>query len=53
MRDAIPDPNIINAALRACRHQNDFALAIRFLETVQVNALHCPEQRNLCFPWLQ
>lgn len=37
MRDAIPEPKIISAALKACRHQNDFALAVRFLEAVQVS----------------
>ena len=36
MRDAIPDPTIITAALKAIRRQNDPALAVRFLETVQV-----------------
>ncbi|XP_076667361.1 cytochrome c oxidase subunit 5A [Andrena cerasifolii] len=30
--DAVPDPEIICAAMRACRRLNDFALAIRILE---------------------
>lgn len=30
--DLVPDPKIINAALRACRKVNDVALAIRWLE---------------------
>ncbi|KAF7991589.1 hypothetical protein HCN44_008960 [Aphidius gifuensis] len=32
-RDLVPEPKIIIAALKACRRLNDFALAIRFLET--------------------
>lgn len=28
----IPDPDICDAALRACRRVNDFALAVRFIE---------------------
>ena len=33
--DLIPEPRIINAALKACRKVNDYALAIRFLEAVK------------------
>lgn len=33
--DLVPEPKIINAALRACRRVNDFALAVRFLETIK------------------
>ncbi|EZA47073.1 hypothetical protein DMN91_009802 [Ooceraea biroi] len=33
--DNVPEPKIICAALRACRRLNDFALAVRFLETVK------------------
>ncbi|KAK2575595.1 hypothetical protein KPH14_011304 [Odynerus spinipes] len=33
--DLVPDPTIICAALRACRRLNDFALAVRFLESVK------------------
>lgn len=33
--DLIPQPNIITAALKACRRVNDYALAIRFLEAVK------------------
>lgn len=31
----VPDPTIICSALRACRRLNDFALAVRFLESVK------------------
>ncbi|XP_043503049.1 cytochrome c oxidase subunit 5A, mitochondrial [Polistes fuscatus] len=33
--DMVPEPKIICAALRACRRLNDFALAIRFLESIK------------------
>ena len=33
--DLVPEPKIIIAALRACRRINDYALAVRFLETVK------------------
>ena len=33
-QDAIPDPKIVVAVLRAARRQNDVATAIRFLEAV-------------------
>ncbi len=33
--DAIPDPEIIKACLRACRRLNDFALAVRFIEVTK------------------
>uniref|UniRef100_A0A224Y0F8 Cytochrome c oxidase subunit 5A, mitochondrial n=1 Tax=Panstrongylus lignarius TaxID=156445 RepID=A0A224Y0F8_9HEMI len=33
--DLVPEPKIIEAALRACRRANDYALAVRFLEAVR------------------
>ncbi|VDN84570.1 unnamed protein product [Brugia pahangi] len=33
--DIIPDPDICDAVLRACRRVNDFALAIRFIESLR------------------
>lgn len=33
--DLVPEPKIIIAALHACRRINDYALAIRFIETVK------------------
>ncbi|GLH01338.1 hypothetical protein R5R35_006995 [Gryllus longicercus] len=33
--DLVPEPKIINAALKACRRVSDFALAVRFLEAVK------------------
>lgn len=36
--DLVPEPKIICAALRACRRLNDFALAVRFLESVKDKA---------------
>ena len=37
--DAVPEPEIIIAALHSIRKLNDFALAVRFLEAVQVEIL--------------
>lgn len=34
--DLVPEPKIIEAALRACRRLNDLASAIRILEAVKV-----------------
>ncbi|XP_060116105.1 cytochrome c oxidase subunit 5A, mitochondrial isoform X2 [Heteronotia binoei] len=36
--DLVPEPKIIDAALRACRRLNDFASAIRILEVVKDKA---------------
>ncbi|XP_015520629.1 cytochrome c oxidase subunit 5A, mitochondrial [Neodiprion pinetum] len=33
--DLIPEPKIICAALKACRRLNDFALAVRYLESIK------------------
>uniref|UniRef100_A0A8C6E7N2 Cytochrome c oxidase subunit 5A, mitochondrial n=1 Tax=Moschus moschiferus TaxID=68415 RepID=A0A8C6E7N2_MOSMO len=33
--DLVPEPKIIDAALRACRRLNDFASAVRILEVVK------------------
>ncbi|XP_069700316.1 cytochrome c oxidase subunit 5A, mitochondrial-like [Periplaneta americana] len=33
--DLVPEPKIVNAALRACRRVSDFALAVRFLESIK------------------
>ena len=34
-QDAVSEPKVIIAALKACRRINDYALAIRFLESVR------------------
>uniref|UniRef100_A0A8C3RNN3 Cytochrome c oxidase subunit 5A, mitochondrial n=1 Tax=Chelydra serpentina TaxID=8475 RepID=A0A8C3RNN3_CHESE len=36
--DLVPEPKIIDAALRACRRLNDFATAVRILEVVKDKA---------------
>lgn len=47
--DLVPEPKIIDAALRACRRLNDFATAVRILEVVKVSgmaalgSLLCPQ----------
>ncbi|KAJ8916029.1 hypothetical protein NQ315_010897 [Exocentrus adspersus] len=33
--DLVPEPKILDAALKACRRVNDFALAVRILEAVK------------------
>lgn len=33
--DLVPEPKIIIASLKACRRVNDFALAVRWLETIR------------------
>lgn len=33
--DLVPEPRIISACLHACRRVNDYALAVRFIETVK------------------
>lgn len=38
--DVMPDPKVIEAALRACRRLNDFGLTIRILEAVQLKCSH-------------
>uniref|UniRef100_A0AAY5KCK0 Cytochrome c oxidase subunit 5A, mitochondrial n=1 Tax=Esox lucius TaxID=8010 RepID=A0AAY5KCK0_ESOLU len=35
--DLVPEPKIVDSALRACRRLNDLASAIRILEAVKVN----------------
>ncbi|XP_053452009.1 cytochrome c oxidase subunit 5A, mitochondrial isoform X2 [Nycticebus coucang] len=37
--DLVPEPKIIDAALRACRRLNDFASAVRILEVVKMGFL--------------
>ncbi|CAA9995378.1 unnamed protein product [Nesidiocoris tenuis] len=44
--DLVPEPKIINAALRACRRVNDYALAVRYLPAINTclgNALKYPQ----------
>lgn len=47
--DIIPEPKIIESALRACRRVNDYALAVRFLETLR---LKCGKKVKEIYPWL-
>ncbi|KJH52574.1 cytochrome c oxidase subunit Va [Dictyocaulus viviparus] len=41
--DVIPDPKVVEAALRACRRVNDFALCVRFLEAIKIK---CGSKKN-------
>lgn len=47
--DMIPHPLIIQAALRACRRVNDYALCVRFLELVKD---HCGPHEEEIWPWI-
>ena len=47
--DLVPEPRIINAALRACRKINDYALAVRFIEAVKFK---CGGKVNEIYPYL-
>jgi len=42
--DVIPEPKIVSAALRACRRVNDFALSVRFLESIKIK---CGTKKNV------
>ncbi|KAG0711588.1 Cytochrome c oxidase subunit 5A, mitochondrial [Chionoecetes opilio] len=47
--DLVPEPKIIIAALQACRRNNDFALAVRFLEAVREK---CGNKQKEIYPYL-
>ncbi|KAI6191070.1 Cytochrome c oxidase polypeptide Va [Aphelenchoides bicaudatus] len=49
--DVIPDPKVVEAALRACRRVNDYALAIRFLESIKIKC-GTKKNRELIYPWI-
>ena len=39
--DLVPEPKVLDSALRACRRLNDLASAVRILEAVKVNYTSC------------
>ena len=45
----VPDPKIIIAALKACRRLNDYALTVRFLESVKDK---CGPQLKTFYPYI-
>uniref|UniRef100_A0A1D1YVT6 Cytochrome c oxidase subunit 5A, mitochondrial n=1 Tax=Anthurium amnicola TaxID=1678845 RepID=A0A1D1YVT6_9ARAE len=47
--DLVPEPKIIVSALKACRRLNDFAMAVRFLESVKDK---CGPKVNEIYPWI-
>lgn len=47
--DLVPDPSVICAGMRACRRVNDFALAVRILETVKDK---CGSKANEIYPYI-
>lgn len=44
--DLVPEPKILDAALRACRRLDDLASAIRILEAVKVRENKCLSKRG-------
>ncbi|KAK4885120.1 hypothetical protein RN001_001391 [Aquatica leii] len=49
--DMVPDPRIIISALYACRRINEYALAIRFLETIRLKCEAC-ESLHKIYPYI-
>lgn len=47
--DLVPEPRICVAALKACRRLNDYALAIRFIESLKFK---CGPYVDTIFPYL-
>lgn len=47
--DLVPEPKIVVAALKACRRLNDYALAIRFLESVKEK---CGSRQKEIWPYV-
>lgn len=47
--DVVPEPKIINAALKACRRANDYALAARFVEALKDK---CGSRVKEIYPYL-
>lgn len=46
--DLVPEPRIVVAALKACRRVNDFALTVRYLESLKDKCLYDPS----IYKWL-
>lgn len=40
VEDIIPEPEIVTSILKACRRLDDFALAVRYLESLRVSGFH-------------
>ena len=47
--DLVPEPAIVNAALRACRRLNDYALATRTLEVIKMK---CAGNEAVLWPYM-
>ncbi|XP_037080708.1 cytochrome c oxidase subunit 5A, mitochondrial-like [Pollicipes pollicipes] len=47
--DAVPEPDIIKACLKACRRLNDIAMAVRFMEIVHFK---CGSKVKEIFPYI-
>jgi len=47
--DLVPDPQIVAAALRACRRINDFSLTTRILEVVRIK---CGDREAEIWPYM-
>ncbi|VDN52873.1 unnamed protein product, partial [Dracunculus medinensis] len=49
--DVIPDPKIVEAALRACRRINDFALCLRIFEALKIKC-GTKKNRKIIYPYI-
>merc|ERR1719500_1350215 len=47
--DLVPDPQVVAAALRACRRVNDFSLTTRILEVVKIK---CGDREPEIWPYM-
>ncbi|XP_048733917.2 cytochrome c oxidase subunit 5A, mitochondrial [Ostrea edulis] len=47
--DGVPEPEIIIEVLKGCRNQNDYALAIRFLEVVRLKG---GKKKGVIWPYI-
>lgn len=48
-QDGVPEPEIVAAALKACRKVNDYSLTTRILEMVHFKSLHNKD----IWPWMK
>merc|ERR1711912_187533 len=48
--DMVPSPDVIKAAMHACRKANEYSIAVRYLEAIQWK---CGPQKKVTWPYLQ
>jgi len=47
--DLVPSPDVLKAAMHACRAANEYSIAVRYLEAVQWK---CGPQKKVIWPYL-